>query len=232
MPYVVAIAGPNGAGKSTIAEAFLRDLLNVSEYVNADTIARGLSQFEPEKVAIEAGRLNLRRLEELANSGDDFAFETTLSGRAYVARIRRWKEMGYRFLLFFFWLTDVNLAVGRVAKRVRSGGHSIPEDVIRTRHQRGIENFFDLYRNLADAWVLYDNSGRTRRLMASTPEDSDELKNIEELFLDHELVTAALTRGVNRALWRHKQLGESIVIWEDGKVVEIPPEEIDVEKPD
>jgi len=166
MPYVVAIAGPNGAGKSTIAETFLHDLLKVREYVNADTIARGLSQFEPEAVAIQAGRQNLLRLEELAGTGESFAFETTLSGRAYVARIRRWKEMGYRFLLFFFWLPDVNLAVERVAKRVRSGGHSIPEDVIRTRHRRGIENFLDLYRNLAEAWVLYDNSGHRPRPVA------------------------------------------------------------------
>jgi len=167
MPYVVAIAGPNGAGKTTSAEMLLRrQHVDVHEYVNADTIARGLSQFEPETVAIEAGRQNLLRLEELANRGESFAFETTFSDRAYIARIRRWKETGYRFLLIFFWLPDVEVAVDRVEKLVRSDGHSIPEDVIRTRYRRGVENFFRLYRILADEWIVYDNSESEPRLVA------------------------------------------------------------------
>lgn len=164
--YVIAIAGPNGAGKTTIAEAFLHELLGIRQYVNADTIARGLSQFEPEKVAIEAGRENLRRLEELAARGETFAFETTLAGKAYAGRIRRWKEQGYRFLLFFFWMPDVKLALERVAKRVASGGHNIPEAVVRQRYERGVENFFEIYMPLADEWALYDNAGRGRRLVA------------------------------------------------------------------
>ena len=172
--YVIAIAGPNGAGKTTIAETFLHELLGVRQYVNADTIARGLSQFEPEKVAIEAGRENLRRLEELAARGETFAFETTLAGRAYAGRIRRWKEQGYLFILGFFWMPRVELALERVAKRVLSGGHGIPEHVVRQRYTRGIDNFFDLYQPLADEWAVYDNSGSEPRLVASGIESGTE----------------------------------------------------------
>lgn len=165
--YVIAIAGPNGAGKTTIAETFLHELLGIRQYVNADAIARGLSQFEPEKVAIEAGRENLRRLEELAARGDTFAFETTLAGKAYAGRIGRWKEQGYLFVLGFFWMPQVELALQRVAKRVESGGHHIPDAVVRQRYARGIDNFFDLYQPLADEWAVYDNSGSEPRLIAS-----------------------------------------------------------------
>jgi predicted ABC-type ATPase len=174
-PYVIAIAGPNGAGKTTIAETFLRELLGIRQYVNADTIARGLSQFEPERVAMAAGRENLRRLEELAQSGETFAFETTLAGRVYAARIRRWKELGYRFVLVFFWMPDVELALERVAKRVASGGHDIPEIVVRQRYERGLTNFFNVYRPLADEWAMYDNSEDEPRLVAVGERDAIEM---------------------------------------------------------
>jgi predicted ABC-type ATPase len=177
--YVIAIAGPNGAGKTTIAETFLHELLGVRQYVNADTIARGLSQFEPEKVAIEAGRENLRRLEELASHGETFAFETTLAGKAYAGRIRRWKEQGYLFVLGFFWMPRVELALERVAKRVQSGGHHIPEAVVRQRYARGIDNFFNLYQPLADEWAVYDNSGNEPRLVASGT--GNETEHIAEI---------------------------------------------------
>ena len=140
-PTVIAIAGPNGAGKTTIAKPFLNELLGIDEYVNADTIARGLSQFQPQSVAIQAGRQNLRRLDELAAAGSSFAFETTLSGVIYAARIKRWKADGYLFLLTFFWLRDVSIALERVAARVASGGHDIPEAVVRQRYQRGLMKF-------------------------------------------------------------------------------------------
>jgi predicted ABC-type ATPase len=166
-PTVIAIAGPNGAGKTTIAESFLRKRLGVDEYVNADTIARGLSQFQPQSVAIQAGRQNLRRLDELAASRNSFAFETTLAGVVYAARIKRLKADGYRFLLTFFWLPDVSIALERVAARVASGGHDIPEAVIRQRYTRGLNNFFKLYRPLADLWVVYDNSEAEPRIVAN-----------------------------------------------------------------
>jgi predicted ABC-type ATPase len=166
-PTVIAIAGPNGAGKTTIAETFLSNLLGIGEYVNADTIARGLSQFQPQSVAIQAGRQNLRRLDDLAKSGSSFAFETTLAGRIYASRIKRWRANGYRFLLTFFWLSDVQIALERVAARVASGGHDIPEHVIRQRYDRGLANFFEVYRPLADRWLMYDNSGGQPELVAT-----------------------------------------------------------------
>jgi predicted ABC-type ATPase len=174
-PIVIAIAGPNGAGKTTIAENFLRNRLGISEYVNADTIARGLSQFQPQSVAIQAGRQNLRRLDEIAASRNNFAFETTLAGVIYAARIRRWKADGYRFLLTFFWLPDVSIALDRVAARVATGGHDIPEAVVRQRYTRGLANFFKLYRPLADQWVVYDNSGPDPSVVATGSGDALEI---------------------------------------------------------
>jgi len=171
-PTVIAIAGPNGAGKTTIAESFLRRRLGVDEYVNADTIARGLSQFQPQSVAIQAGRQNLQRLDELAADGISFAFETTLAGVMYAKRIKRWKESGYLFLLTFFWLRDVSIALERVSVRVASGGHGIPEDVIRQRYRRGLANFFKFYRPLADQWLMYDNSEREPKLVAMGSRES------------------------------------------------------------
>ena len=144
-PTFILIAGPNGAGKSTSAPALLSDQYDALEFVNADDIAKGLSAFHPEKVAIPAGRILLRRFRELAEANESFAIETTLSGRGYARHIEALKKKGYRFELIFLWLPSVDLAVARVAQRVVLGGHNIPEDVIRRRYQAGLKNFFKLY---------------------------------------------------------------------------------------
>lgn len=157
-PQVIVIAGPNGAGKSTLAPFLLRDELGMTEYVNADAIALGLSAFRPEGAALEAGRIMLRRLHDLADERQSFAFETTLSTRSYAAWISRLKKQGYDFHLFFFWLRSPELAVQRVRERVLSGGHGVPARVVRRRYTKSIHNFFRLYRALADTWVVYDNS--------------------------------------------------------------------------
>ena len=158
-PHVVILAGSNGAGKTTAARTVLADKLGVMTFVNADAIASGLSAFDPESVAFEAGRIMLDRLHVLADERADFAFETTLSGRAYAAWLRTLQASGYRISLFYIWLTDIELAVRRVAIRVAQGGHSIPEDTIRQRYQRSIRNFHELYGPIADEWMVYDNSG-------------------------------------------------------------------------
>lgn len=156
MPNVV-IAGPNVAGKSTLAPALLRDTLNIPEYVNADTIAEGLSAFAPEDASFEAGRAMLGRLHGLANERKDFAFETTLASRFYARWLNELRETsGYRVSLVFLWLRDVDLAIARVAARVRSGGHSIPEATIRRRFERGRKNLFNLYLPVTDAWRIYN----------------------------------------------------------------------------
>jgi predicted ABC-type ATPase len=158
-PQVIVIAGPNGAGKTTLAPSLLRDRLGLLEYVNADTIAQGLSAFQPEQVAIEAGRITLQRLRNLAEKRVSFAFESTLAGRSYAVWLDRLRQQGYQFDLLFVWLSSPEIAIQRVAERVRDGGHSIPEEVIRRRYQSGLRNFFSLYQPIADNWVVYDNSG-------------------------------------------------------------------------
>lgn len=158
MPHVVVIAGANGAGKSTIAPFLLRDTLGVLEFVNADTLAQGLSAFAPENAAIAAGKIMLGRIGELVVARRDFAFETTLSTRSFVLRLQKMRENGYKFKLIFLWLASSELAVSRVAERVLQGGHNIPKETIRRRYEKGLHNFFKLYQPIADSWYFYDNS--------------------------------------------------------------------------
>jgi predicted ABC-type ATPase len=154
------IAGPNGAGKTTFAREFLPHFAKCDEFVNADLIATGLSPFAPGSAAIQAGRLVLKRIDELAAQEVDFGFETTLSGQAYQKFFSRLLKAGYRIHLFFLWLPTEGLAVRRVSDRVRQGGHSVPEKDIRRRYWRGLENLFRSYASLAQTCVIYDNSGR------------------------------------------------------------------------
>lgn len=157
-PQVIVIAGPNGAGKSTLAPDLLKDTFGLLEYVNADTIALGLSAFSPESVAFRAGRVMLDRMHDLARAGASFAFETTLASRSYVRWIGELKGRGYGFHLIYLWLRTPELAVERVAERVRLGGHDVPEETILRRYRRGLRNFFALFMPLADTWAFYDNS--------------------------------------------------------------------------
>ncbi len=157
-PTVYVIAGPNGAGKTTFATEFLPAFVQCREFVNADLIAAGLSPFAPETQAMRAGRLLLTRIEELSAARQDFGFETTLAGRSYVKLLRDLKAARYRLLLFFLWLPDADLAVARVANRVRQGGHGVPEGTIRRRFDAGLRNLFYIYRRLMDEFRLYDAS--------------------------------------------------------------------------
>ncbi len=159
VPIVVVLAGPNGAGKTTASEHLLGDHLSVTEYVNADVIARGLSGFDPDRSAMKAGRIMLERLDVLANERADFAFETTLASRSFAPWLRERTESGYEFHLFYIWLSSAEAAIARVASRVRSGGHDIPEDTIRRRYQRGIANLFELYMPIATRWAVLNGAG-------------------------------------------------------------------------
>ena len=160
------IAGPNGAGKTTFATEFLPNEADCPIFVNADLIAAGLSPFRASRVAARAARLMLREIEEHARRGRSFAFETTLSGRCHARRIPRWQERGYRVKLFFLRLPTPEAAVARVAQRVSEGGHDVPEPVIRRRFDAGWRNFEQIYRDLVDAWAVYDNSGDVPGLVA------------------------------------------------------------------
>lgn len=157
-PVVIMVAGPNGAGKSSIAPGLLAQALGVMEYVNADVIARGIAGFNPEGAAVAAGRIMIERLDELSQDRRSFAFETTGASRSFVARVKNLQMNGYRFLLVYVWVKSADLSVERVAKRVSLGGHDVPKETIRRRYRRGLANFFDLYRPLADGWRFYDNS--------------------------------------------------------------------------
>jgi predicted ABC-type ATPase len=178
-PLVIVIAGPNGAGKSTTAPSLLRDALQVSEFVNADTIAGGLSAFRPDSVAIPAGRAMLERIRHLAKAQADFAFETTLTSRTFAPWFDRMKRSGYHVHVLFLWLESADLAVDRVATRVRLGGHDVPEGTVRRRYKRGLRNLFGLYMPLADSWHVFDNSraGRPQLIASGHRERAEQVAN-------------------------------------------------------
>lgn len=164
-PKIIIIAGPNGAGKTTFAREFLPQEAGCPVFVNADLIAAGLSPFAPERAAIQAGRLMLEVIAQHVTKRESFAFETTLSGLSYARQIPQWRQLGYRVELFFLSLPSADVAVQRVAERVRQGGHDIPEATIRRRFEAGKRLFFELYQPLVDQWVFYDNSGDEPVLM-------------------------------------------------------------------
>lgn len=157
-PNVIVLAGPNGSGKSTTAPSLLKGTLGVTEFVNADVIAQGLSGFDPLGSAMEASRIMLLRLHDLAKQRASFAFETTLASRSLAPWLKELVAQGYRFRLVFLWLPDADAAVARVAARVRLGGHFVPQEIIRRRYEAGLKNFFRLYQPLAATWRIYDNS--------------------------------------------------------------------------
>jgi len=255
MPNLFVLAGPNGAGKSTSAPQVLSGVRRVDEFVNADVIAR-----QDELSDIEAGRRTLERLEALARARRDIAFETTLASRSLLPRIKAMQAAGYLFHLSFFWLPSADMAVQRVAQRVATGGHSIPEEVIRRRYERGLENFFNGYADAADSWVFVNNAGPppgrrvarrpygaavdvsdnavwnrlVTRYMKPRAEQGEVVSEQPQAaadprkVFDADDIMDAVNRAVTEALRRHKERGESIVIWRDGKVVTVPPEEIDV----
>ena len=139
------IAGCNGAGKTTASFTILPEILDCREFVNADEIARGLSPFQPEKVAIEAGRIMLHRIHDLLAKGTSFALETTLATRIYQQKIREAQQHGYTVSLLYFWLSSPELAQARVQTRVVEGGHFIAPDVIERRYWQGLHRLFDSY---------------------------------------------------------------------------------------
>lgn len=175
MANLYIIAGCNGAGKTTASYTILPEMLNCREFVNADEIARGLSPFQPEKVAIEAGRLMLGRIYELLTRKEDFAFETTLSTRSYVKTVKRAQKAGYFVTLIYFWLNSPELAVARVKDRVLEGGHDVPERIIRRRYQKGVENLFKLFIPVSDFWMVVDNSENPFKLIAEGEKENKKI---------------------------------------------------------
>jgi predicted ABC-type ATPase len=156
---IVIIAGPNGAGKTTFAKEYLPNEAGCPDFINADLIAAGLSPFKPEAAAVYAGRLMLQEMKSRVKQRKSFAFETTLSGRSYAQKIPQWQALGYYVKLIFLNLPNAEMAIARVAARVAQGGHNVPEEVIRRRFSAGLHNFENIYKNIVNAWILYNNSG-------------------------------------------------------------------------
>jgi len=181
MSNLYIIAGPNGAGKTTASFTILPEIFNCKEFVNADEIARGISPFQAETVAIEAGRIMLKRIDELLAQRVDFSFETTLSSRTYVHTIRKAHENNYQVTLVYFWLETPDLAVERVKERVSEGGHDISELVIRRRFESGLKNLFELYLPLMDYWVIINNSMRPYQIIAESAKSQFSTGLINEI---------------------------------------------------
>jgi len=247
VPQLFILAGPNGAGKSTSAPEILAGPRSVAEFVNADVIQRdaGISE-------IEAARITLERLNALSAARKDIAFETTLASQLLLSRIRRMQRQGYLFHLYFFWLPSADMAVARVARRVAAGGHHIPEDAIRRRYERGLQNFFRNYTPVADSWILYNNTSRPAVPIASRQGaravaivdnalwrvlssrymkprvEEESVRPASETNWTVDDITDAVNRAVTAALKRHKERGESIVQWRDGKIVTIKAEDIEI----
>jgi predicted ABC-type ATPase len=165
-PTAIVLAGINGSGKTTASRAILAETLKLMTFVNADIIAQGLCGFDPNSAALEAGRIMLDRLHKLAERREDFAFETTLAARTYAGWLKSLRQSGYDVHLLYFWLKSPELAIGRVANRVKAGGHHVPDETIRQRYSRSIRNFFELYQPLATTWKVYDNSGEVYQFVA------------------------------------------------------------------
>lgn len=168
VPYLYIIAGCNGAGKTTASFTILPEMLKCKEFVNSDEIAKGLSPFNSDSiaVAVEASRIMYKRIKELIAAGETFAMETTLATRSVANLIREAQKEGYYVTLLYFWLNTPELAIERVKMRVSAGGHNIPEETIRRRYAAGIRNLFELYLSISDYWMIADNSMSPMQIIA------------------------------------------------------------------
>ncbi|MBT3242008.1 MAG: zeta toxin [Bacteroidetes bacterium] len=175
MPNLYVISGCNGSGKTTASFTVLPQMLDCDEFINADEIARGLSPLNPNRSAIEAGRLLIAKIDKLIEEKKDFAFETTLATRSYTRTIQKARSYGYQITLLFFWLDSVDLAFERVKTRVLEGGHEVPNTVIQRRYYSGITNLFKLYIPICDYWMLFNNSFTPSELIAEGYADNNPL---------------------------------------------------------
>lgn len=245
-PKLILIAGPNGAGKTTLAPVVLRDVLAVSTFVNADVLAHGLSGFDPEAAAMAAGRIMLERIEHLAQERADFAFETTLASRSFAPWIRGLIANGYEFHLVYLSLPTPEAAIARVHGRVRAGGHFVPDDTVRRRHRRGLENLHDLYHPLASTWRIFDTSdpagprleaqgGRLLQSSSSrmsrrrpTPNARVKIRRraASEVLAQPNGLNRALMNSFHQTVELHRKLGLRMVFCENGRVVRKRAEDV------
>lgn len=245
MPSLYIIAGCNGAGKTTVSFTMLPEILKCKEFVNADAIAAGLSPFNVESVAFEAGRIMLQRIQQLMVEKEVFAFETTLSTRSYVSLIKKARTNGYKVTLLYFWLISPDLAKQRVAKRVSQGGHNIPDDVVERRYYRGISNLLNLYVSVVDNWIVIDNmnavlniiargSGKENKIILNSDLWSVFLEQRsfmedKNIYLDEfsEKVLYGVQKAIKKLVETSAKMGEELVIRDqDGKIKSVPAKDL------
>ncbi|VGO23002.1 zeta toxin family protein [Pontiella sulfatireligans] len=157
-PTCYVIAGPNGAGKTTFALRYLPEITGCRNFINADLIADGLSPLDPSQVQLEAGKMLLRQIRSRVDNGEDFAFETTLSGRSYARLFKELRSKGWKIVLFYLWIPSAEFSSARVKQRVEAGGHNIPADAIARRYKRTVSNFLKVFIPLCDEVMCYNNA--------------------------------------------------------------------------
>lgn len=170
-----------GPEKTTASMTLLPEVFESYEFVNADMIAAGISPLRPESGSgFEAGRIMLKRINELLKQKLDFAFETTLATRSYVSLINKAKKMDYEICLLFLWTPSFEFSIKRVALRVSKGGHHIPDNVVERRYHRGLNNFFNLYTPIVDRWMMFDNTENEPTIISEfSVEFGKQVKNNE-----------------------------------------------------
>lgn len=225
MPNLYIIAGCNGAGKTTASYTVFPEVLNCQEFVNADSIAAGISPFNVEGVAIEAGRIMLSRIEHLLNAREDFAIETTLATKSYVSLIKRAQAIGYKVSLIFIWLNSPEHAIQRVASRVKNGGHNIPTDVIERRFERGRYNLNSIYEPICDfSTIIVTAYGKPD--LVKTREFGNPNLSAENIDLRNKIFKGATDAYKKLLNIREKENKDLVVEVDYDKVCHIPAKEL------
>ncbi len=189
MPRLYIISGPNGSGKTTASYSLLPELLDCSEFVNSDEFAKHLAPFAPESAYITASRLMLKKVQYLFDRREDFCIETTLATRSLVKTVRKAQQQGYYVTVLYMWLNSPDIAVERVAQRVLSGGHDIPEKTIRRRYQMGLNYLFHTYMPVCDKWILADNTTPPFEIIAEGSKKGLQIHNMAKYTQIRNLVT-------------------------------------------
>ncbi|MDP2093744.1 MAG: zeta toxin family protein [Hydrogenophaga sp.] len=224
-PRAIIIAGPNGAGKTTFAREFLPVEAQCPVFVNADLIAAGLSPFAPEAAAIKAGRIMLAEIDDHVAHCRSFALETTLSGRAYAAKVQHWRALGYQVSLYFLQLPTAEMAIERVRLRVAQGGHHIPDDVVRRRFAAGLQQFENTYKPIVNAWFLYGQPTPPSHTAGQRNPAMNTVLNTSPIALDPaQAALNALARAGLRAAEEAQRANTHMVLAENRQVVHVSPQ--------
>lgn len=245
MPNLYLIGGPNGAGKTTVALRLFPDILASREFVNADFIAKGLSAFDTESVAVTAGRLMLERIQALKSRKKDFAFEATLASRSLVPFLKECKKEQYLITLIYVWIESAELARERIRERVKQGGHPIPDEVIKRRYVRSVSNLRNFYLPLADSYRIYDNTYAQLRVVEFKDVGGDVMTLLPErmrIIMEKQLrepegeytanrIDLAAKAAIAEELERKRKLGLPIVFGRDGKIVIMVGDTVVEERP-